>query len=71
MLAGLPQYRSALGIEHVEALPDVSGLSEDLDVQLRAAMLYAASRRTDDAERREKLLAEARRLDVLDVVVPD
>ncbi len=72
LLGGLSaSAAAAVGVDDLDALPVVDGLSEDLVPLLRAAMLVAASRRAEDAERREALLEEARRLDVLRIVVPE
>jgi tetratricopeptide (TPR) repeat protein len=72
VLAGLsPQVAQVVGMDDVRALPDVDGLSEDLEPMHRAALLVAASRRVEDDTRREALLAEARRLDVLRIVCPE
>ncbi len=55
----------------VHALPDLAGVDDDLGIEVKAALLYAASRRVKDEARREALLAQARTLDVLHRVVPD
>ena len=72
VLGGLsPPLGAELHLGDLEALPAVAGLSEDIEPVHRAALLVAASRRVEDATRREALLAEARRLDVLRLVVPE
>ena len=53
-----------------EALPALGGLDEELDPELRAAMLLAASHRVEDPKARAGLRAEALRFDPLGRVVP-
>jgi hypothetical protein len=50
--------------------PAAAAQSDDLDVELRAALYAAAARASADPRERERLLGEARRLDVLRCVVP-
>lgn len=71
VLAGLsPETADELTYDHIKVLPDVSGLSRDLPIGPRAAMLFSASRRTEDAARKSELLARARRYDVLARILP-
>ncbi len=70
LLGGLQQVeRGTLTIEHLKKLPEVSGLDENLPTVLRAALLYAASKRSDGAAA-DALLAEAKRFDILGRVTP-
>ena len=50
--------------------PAPAAADDELDLEIRAALLYAAARRTTDPARREALLAEARAFDLYRCVVP-
>jgi hypothetical protein len=59
-----------IDLSDIEDLPNLPDGGFDVDVTTHAALLYAAARRTEDTNARAALLAEARKFDVLQRVVP-
>ncbi len=62
--------RTSLKRELLDDLPQLPAREVRLPAHLRAALVHAAARRTDDADVREALLARARALDPLRRVLP-
>jgi len=71
LLEMLSAEAAGIGMAELDSLPEVAWLRDDLDLDLQAALLYAASRRTDDTGTRDALRKKARRLDVLGMALPD
>ena len=64
------ELRRELPFEAIHALPSLEGLSDSLELDLRAILAVAASRRVTDRAKKAELLDVARRDDLLQWVVP-
>jgi len=65
------EVRASLTFPQVESVPELDGLDDALDPDLRSVLHYVAHLRSESDEAKAKHLAEARRFDTLGIVVPD